>query len=348
MKIYNKYKPFFVFCLALLLTIGVIGIVQHSNPDTSVKKVPAVGDSSDLTVALKSLNTVRLERSVVVYGVERTYIVHIPKEGQDTKSHPVLFAFHPAGATATFMEENAPFYTNPKASQFVVVYPQGYARTYNVGDCCAGAMKKGVDDVAFFEAIMEDLKTLLLIQEKAYLTGFSNGSFMTFRLICDVPERIAAAAPYAGAIAMDSCVTGTTVPVMYLNGSEDSTTLFADKTNKSSRFSNAMNVLVLPSVALDAVALRNGCGSDITEIEGIEAWDATCTQYKNCPLDAQVSMCVIPDLGHAWPGSGDLEASGAEPLALNAEDLGPFRPNLDNTGPILDFFLIHENLHAIE
>lgn len=338
MKPYIKCLLFFVGCLAVALICVIVFIqyTKYNNPDGYIKNIPAENTATvTKNTQTKAIYDKRLERSVTIDGVKRTYIVRTPKTNQSTTPHPVLFAFHPAGAPASFMEENAPFYADPKAASFFVVYPQGYERTFNVGGCCAGAMKKGVDDVAFFKAIMEDLKTLLPIQEKAYLTGFSNGSFMTFRLICDVPERIAAAAPYAGAIAMDSCVTGSTVPVMYVNGSEDSTTLFVDKTNASSRFTNAMNVLVLPHTALKAVATRNGCKATVAKSESISAWGATCEKYEGCPLNGQVSMCIIPNLGHAWPGSGDVQNS----KGFNTDGLGPFQPDLDSTGPILDFFL---------
>jgi len=45
-------------------------------------------------------------------------------------------------------------------------------------------------------------------------------------------------------------------------------------------------------------------------------------------------MCVIPDLGHAWPGSSDTNQT-------MIGDMGPYRPELDGTAAIADFFLKH-------
>jgi polyhydroxybutyrate depolymerase len=61
--------------------------------------------------------------------------------------------------------------------------------------------------------------------------------------------------------------------------------------------------------------------------------DASCQSYIGCPSVAPVSMCLIPKLGHAWPGTGSAIKSGG------AGSLGPYRPELDSTSAFIDFFL---------
>jgi polyhydroxybutyrate depolymerase len=261
---------------------------------------------------------------------------------KDGSPHPILFAFHPAEAAVTFMEENAPFHLASGTESFVVIYPEGVGRTFNTGACCGKAFSEGVDDVAFFKAIMADVVKAIPIRPKAYITGFSNGSFMTYRLICDVPDLIEAAAPFAGAIGMTDCVGGYQIPILHINGDKDVFTLTAKTSDTTPKFLNAVNAVVTPYAALDQIATRNDCAltrkptSDLR----LPANDASCEAYTSCAVDAPVTICIIPNLGHAWPGSGQNVVDGTARNKF-AGKMGPYRPELDSTGPIVEFFLKH-------
>lgn len=304
----------------------------------------------------------RIEREIQVAGLTREYILHTPREMNDREPHKVLFVFHPGGAQAAFMENNAAFHTAAGAEDFVVVYPEGVSRTFNAGVCCGLALEQGVDDVAFFRAMMKDIASIIPIRNKAYLTGFSNGAMLTYRLICEAPQLVAAAVPFAGAVPMNNCVSGHKVPVMHLNGGSDSQSLYGGERNTPSRFPSTSRFLTPPLEALGAIARRNGCTTTLEAGDSIPAIDANCERYAGCPGDAPVRMCVIPELGHAWPGSGgsqfggmmggengnngfrqfpgrmgNFRREGSFNAADMSERLGPFRPELDGTGPIIQF-----------
>lgn len=280
----------------------------------------------------------RVERSVRVGGMNRSYIVHMPRN-RDASPHRVLMAFHPGGATAEWMESTSAFHRAGATEGYVVVYPEGFRRTFNAGVCCGLAVERGVDDVAFFRAIMEDLRSVLPIQDRAYVTGFSNGAMMNFRLMCEVPGMIAAAAPFAGSAPMDNCVSGHRIPVLYMNGSEDRVALEGGQREVTSRFDSTSDTLTNPREALAAIARRNSCGSSMRRGLRIDAIDSTCEAFEGCPAGAQVRFCVIPRLGHAWPGAS--EPRGRLRQAIAGERFGPFRPDLNGTGTVAWFFNQH-------
>ena len=313
------------------LSEAIFGERPRITPATSTVEVPTTNPEFKLGQ--------RIVRSVQVSGMKRSYTMYTPRLQQGNQPHPVLFAFHPGGAAAKFMEENAPFHLSAKAESFVVVYPEGYGRSFNAGECCGDALVEDIDDVAFFEAMMLDINTVVSIRDKAYITGFSNGSMLSYRLMCDAPERIAAAVPYASAISMDTCVEGYQIPVMYLNGGADTLTLTGGEGVANPMFPDAIKALVKPYEALDVIAQRNGCEVRHAATAGLPAMDASCEAYMGCAVNAPVSMCIIPNLGHAWPGSGDALAAGTARSTKISEKMGPYRPELDSTGPIVDFFL---------
>jgi polyhydroxybutyrate depolymerase len=324
--------------VAVILVVCLASFLVVLQPSEVVEKEVSTVDVETKTEVISNLGE-RLERQVTVDGVERTYTLFMPREQvAPGENYPILFAFHPALASGLFMEETAPFHIASGTETFAVVYPDGYEKTFNVGGCCGAAYEAGVDDVAFFKAMMEDVATMLPIRSQAYVTGFSNGALLTYRLMCDVPELIAAAVPYAGAIRMDDCASLRSVPVMHVNGGADAMTLTGTVDKTSSRYKNTAAVLTTPYTALDAVAKRNGCDVTRTPSTGLPAMDATCEAYTGCS-GAPVMMCIIPGLGHAWPGSGDAVAASRGIRAKIAERTGPYRSELDSTGPIVDFFL---------
>ncbi len=56
---------------------------------------------------------------------------------------------------------------------------------------------------------------------RVYLTGMSNGAMMAYRVALERPERVAAIAPVAGAMALDPDLVRVPVPVLHMHGTDD-------------------------------------------------------------------------------------------------------------------------------
>ena len=84
------------------------------------------------------------------------------------------------------------------AENFAIVYPDGIqsdgilrARTWNAGTCCDYATEKNIDDVHFIsEMIDEIVKTYKVNPKKVYATGMSNGAMLSYRLACEILNKI--------------------------------------------------------------------------------------------------------------------------------------------------------------
>lgn len=71
----------------------------------------------------------------------------------------------------------------PLVAHEIVVYPAGYDRSWDAGYCCGPAQRLGVDDLAFFEAMIHAVFNSEpgTSARQMYLAGFSNGGRMAFR-----------------------------------------------------------------------------------------------------------------------------------------------------------------------
>lgn len=267
----------------------------------------------------------RVERTLHVDGMDRTFVVYMP-DMRPGRAMPVLFVFHPALGTIQFMEFATGMHKKAAAEDYIVVYPQGYRRTWNAGTCCGLAEMADVDDVGFFRAMMKDIGTLAPVQPKAYLTGFSNGALMVYHLMCEAGDQVAAAAPFGAYLPpqdMTGCYNGP-VPLMHVHGA-------ADKGSPvGGGQTNYLGLLPPAKTTVEAVARRNG--ANLARPVSVENADlgTTCLRYKGTSAQAEANLCVIPGLGHVWPG-----------MASFGGKLGPARPDLDGSAAVLDFFARH-------
>jgi polyhydroxybutyrate depolymerase len=270
----------------------------------------------------------RLERTISVGGLNRSYIAHFPDNLSAQASWPVVFAFHPALANGAGMERMTGLHEEPRARDYIVVYPDGYRRAWNAGYCCGAPYQRGVDDVGFVSAILADLATMAPVRPRIYITGFSNGAMLVYRLVCDRSDMIAAAAPYGAVLDLGRtrCNASTAVPILHIHGLDDPRAPFAGGA------SGRETVGVHPPVeqVVDQWSAHNGC----SRVEGTNALPgASCEAHEGCSTGAEVILCAVPGLGHNWPGGN---SRGARLM-----NLGPTRPDVDASAAILEFFDRH-------
>mgnify|MGYP003333016272 FL=1 len=109
---------------------------------------------------------------------------------------------------------------------FIVIYPQGlfYGDKSTTG---WNTESEGINDVAFIESIIDWLGRNYNAQlNEVYVTGFSNGGFMSYHLACNLSEKIAAIAPVAGLMGnytYDTCSPLHPMPLIHIHGKQDQT-----------------------------------------------------------------------------------------------------------------------------
>jgi len=235
-------------------------------------------------------------RSLFHGGQQRTYVLHIPPSYKSSVPTPLVLIFHGFGLNAEEMIRITGFNAQADTSGFIAAYPNGTGRkpSWNGGDCCGESSAKKVDDVGFVRALIEDLSGVLNIDRKrVYATGFSNGAIMSYRLACELSDRIAAVGCVGATPAIQTCRPARPVPVIHFHGTKDRINPYDGGTSRTGI------VFVPVKEAIRFWVRRNGCPE---QPEEKKEGNIVHTRYAPCERDAAVELYTIVGGEHAWPG----------------------------------------------
>lgn len=169
-------------------------------------------------------NTVLDLQTIIHNDLERTYRLHLPDNYDDGQPLPLVLALHGGGGTSRNMSKLTGG-LNLLADQegFIVVYPDGVDKHWSDGR--TSSVVSDADDVGFLSALIEHLAGEYNIDPaRIYATGISNGGMMSFRLACDLSDRITAVASVASAMPealSATCNPSLPVSVLIIGGSAD-------------------------------------------------------------------------------------------------------------------------------
>lgn len=275
-------------------------------------------------------------RTIVIDGVERRYLMHIPDRYDPQTATPVLLAFHGGGVNAKHMVTFSGLNEKSDQAGFIVVYPYGTGRlasvlTFNGGNCCGYAMRNSIDDVEFTRQILDDLaKHLSIDSKRVYATGMSNGAIMAYRLASELSERIAAIAPVAGTMGINAIRAKRPVPVIHFHGSADESLPFGGGFGKGLSDTNFYPV----EQSIRDWVKANGCNEQpIVDTLSDTANDGTKIirkLYGGGKDGAEVVLIVVEGGGHTWPGR-----------EARAKVLGKSTKNISANDMMWEFFLKH-------
>jgi polyhydroxybutyrate depolymerase len=249
-------------------------------------------------------------------GLTRTYHVHVPALYDGTPT-PLVLNFHGYFASASLQIDWSNLIEKSDATGFVVVHPEGSGtpQRWNAGNCCPDASNT-VDDVGFTAAMLDDLaRTLCLDPKRIYSTGFSNGGMFSYRLACELGDRIAAIAPVAASSVYAGCSPTRAVPVLAMHGTDDPVNPFVNGEGSAEIWRDL-----------------DGCTGDA--VETFANGDTTCRTWETCAGGAEVTFCTVQGGGHTWPG-GDV------PESYIILQLGHTTTYLNATDAIWEFFSAH-------
>ena len=248
------------------------------------------------------------QHTLTVGELERNYWLHTPPGLEANIPVPVVFAFHELGGVASMFKIKG---LAELADQhgFLIVKPSGYgfgnAQSWYAVFCCGVAVYKNMDDIAFVQAILEDLQTRFKLDpQRIYATGHSNGAMFTYRLVCEMSETFAAIAPIAGMPATPYCQPAQPVSIMHVHGLKDISIPFDGKGSPQDQF-------YIPSISqyLAEFAKLYQCDSN-PSVETLEN-GITHTVYTACKDESSVSLYTIAGLSHAQPEPYQFNAAEA-------------------------------------
>lgn len=254
-------------------------------------------------------------------GITREFKVSLPPGHDSSSPAPVVFDFHGRNMNATTEDLLTNLSSIGNARGFIVVHPEGTGGTWNAGTfCCGSAQSNNIDDVGFTAAMIDRIAADLCINPGAvFVTGMSNGGFMSHTIGCELADKVAAIAPVAGTLANFSCNPSRPVSVFHFHGTDDSIVPYGGYDP----------ILGTDSVdnAIDTWIDENGC--DNTGQAFLDQDDVVCRQWSGCDASTHVRLCKIKGGGHTWPGGTSIPGLGHTTQTISASTM------------MLDFFLAH-------
>ncbi len=321
---------------------GILGLIRRRSGRalllvlTFVALIPVAAAVFTSCTATEGLELRRL----TLDGEERSYYLHIPGDMDPSNPAPLVIALHRFTGTGARMAKLTGFNAVADAKGFLVAYPNGKNRRFNVDT------DSGPDDVAFILAVIEDIAGgRALDRSRVCLTGASNGGFLVYKLVCEHPETFAAAAPVMATFLDDiarACGNGVQIPMIIIHGDADPIVPY-DTNRVFAGPGMTLDVLSVPDTVA-FWAMQNGCIPEpvIEELPDTHPSDGTAA-VRETYLDEnglpKVVHINVRQGGHTWPG-------GAEPLPEFI--VGKQSQDFDASAMIWDFFALHSREIAPE
>ena len=281
-------------------TVDVLAAADVPAVD-DVVAAPDAGVSGDVSSAVARLIA------------ERPYRLVVPDDNAPTRAAPLLILLHGYGASGSLQELYFRMTREANARGILYAIPDGTLdatvhRFWNATDACCDFAHTGVNDVAYLDAIIDDVSARYAVDpRRIFLIGHSNGGFMAHRMACERAGRIAAIVSLAGATFTDAarCAPTEPVAVLEVHGTADPTIAYNGGLNLGVTYpSAATSVARWAGYNHCASTTTSGTTFDLdTVILGAET---RISRYDGCMGGAAELWSIeggvhLPALSAQWP-----------------------------------------------
>ena len=183
-----------------------------------------------LFLALLACAHTQAPRSPLV--VQRPYAVQVPSTYDAAHAAPVLIDLPSFTSDAFEQESYLKLGRAALAHGALYVMVNGTKNPagtwfWNATDACCDFYHQAPDDVAYLDAVIDDVAARYTIDRKrVWIVGHSNGGFMAYRYACERAGRVAAFVSLAGAN-YAGCAPSEPVAVLQIHGDADGTVKYA-------------------------------------------------------------------------------------------------------------------------
>lgn len=241
-------------------------------------------------------------------ALERTYSVYQSTK-RSLKAQTLIIVLHGGLGNAQHMQDIAAMNTVADTNGLLVAYADGTSnrpntrpnsRVWNAGSCCTN---RQVNDVRFISDMIQHIRDNYRVHaENVFISGFSNGAMMALRYACESPQSIRGAISVAGTLAIDGCVEGAIVPILFIHGDADENVPFLGGDGDSSIAGGHRSVPDAIKILSEGRACRR---PSVVPTNGFSFW------HYDCFLGEPIELFLLKGVGHVWPG-GDSAKNDPE------------------------------------
>lgn len=246
-------------------------------------------------------------------GLEREIFLYVPDTL--TRPAPLVLALHgllEAGDTMQRLVTRGRLDVLADRYGFVVAYPSGWGRVWNLGEGPGARLLRPVrDDLAFLDrSIAEVRKRVAIDRDRIFIAGYSMGGMVGMALACKRPGLVRAIALVASGLPemfMDDCRAHSPEGVLIINGTDDMVIPIEGDAVISGPL--AQMDMASHDEAVAFFARLHGC----TGAPEVRQWDARSDQttvtrraWYDCRRGA-VEGYRVEGGGHRWPSGGPIQ-----------------------------------------
>ncbi|MBK5307363.1 MAG: hypothetical protein JJD92_11810 [Frankiaceae bacterium] len=174
-----------------------------------------------------------------------------------------------------------------------LAYPAGVGGSWNAGSCCGVAMDQGVDDVAFVDAVLDDVGRRVPIDPKRRaLVGYSGGGMLAYRVLCRAHPALAAVVEVSGSLEAHCPSTVVLPDLLSIHGAKDGTVGLTTPVHVT-------HLGMSPRPVTSTLALMTtqaACGKRTTDNRpGVRH-----VHWQGCRGGSTVDLQIVAGAGHGW------------------------------------------------
>ena len=232
------------------------------------------------------------EVTLQVGGEDRRYLLHPAKELPPGGSTPLVVVLHQEGGTPESVAAETDL-AELREDGATLAYPAGIDSSWGAGACCGTPTKRGIDDVAFLDALIEDASERAPVDpRRTAFVGYSSGGMLTYRYVCDRPGTLAAAVVVSGSLESPCGDAITTPDVLALHGKADGTVGF-----DRPKFIQALGLAPRPVVSTLGILTRSaGCRTNPRTSQSARTEVRHWVGCRGGDVEAQ----LVAGGGHGW------------------------------------------------
>ncbi|AKF09709.1 Putative LIPOPROTEIN LPQP [Sandaracinus amylolyticus] len=242
---------------------------------------------------------------------ERPARLVVPDAHDGTTPLPLVVLLHGYSASAPLQDTYWRATQAARSMGFYLLLPNGTTdsrgnRFWNATTACCDFDMTGVDDVAYLTSLLDEAESVVPVDtSRVYFIGHSNGSYMSFRMACELSDRVAAIGGLAGADFLNDtdCEPAHPVSVLHVHGDADETVSFTGTAYYPSartaveRWAGRAGCDVAAVETLEPIDL-------VTSLDGaettVERWSTGCAEGHDAELWTIAGGSHVPSFQSTW------------------------------------------------
>ena len=304
-----NYKRIFLIVF-ILVTLPLSGCTELSDDDIELQgeslieiENPCLQPSQAITQSVTS---------VLVDGVERLFRLSVPNSDAGTEL-AVIIAFHGGGGAEEDFDQQNQFDQLGEQEKFIMVYAIAEDdRTPAEGDWFLNTAATSRDDNDFSESIIDELsKAYCIDDDRLYAIGYSLGSMYTYEIACQLNNRFAAVASFAGTMPVnpETCDLTGSMAVMHIHGKLDYIIDYDEDWDwKDGEMEGVGTMSNIPGM-IDYWAQKSNCQNENTHAHLFDGDEVEHIVYSDCDGGVRIEHYGMEAHEHSWPNEVDGTAT---------------------------------------